>query len=80
MALLWHTWADVLEPDNDIVVSVRSAVLVPAPQGVKDLVHDDALVLAAVSDGYVLHSSRATHKGVAPGDRGHNNDQSTYSS
>ena len=56
------TWANVFFVDPDKLVPVRPALLVPAPQGMEDLVNDDPFKLASVSDGDVLRTTDATDK------------------
>ena len=63
------TISDVVGVDGDVGVSVRSALLVPAPQGVQDLVHDQTVGVAVGSYGDVLLPSSTTNTGIAPGRR-----------
>ena len=48
------------------MVAIRSALLVPAPQAMKDLVYDDALVLTAPANGDALVPTNTSNIGMAP--------------
>ena len=63
------TLLDVIPVDSDIRVPVSPALLVPAPQGVKQLVHDHALLLALVVDGHVLLATLTTNLGETAAER-----------
>jgi len=66
--MCWHailTISNVVVVDPDELVPVRTALLVPPPQSVEHLMHHNALVLAAASDGDVLPASHSAHVGIA---------------
>ena len=50
------TFVDVLREDFDVLVTIRSALLVPSSQSVEDLVYHDTFVLAIHTDGDILSS------------------------
>ena len=60
------TWYDVIVVDLNVLVTIRSALLVPSSESVEDLVYDNALVSAAITDRDVLGSSDPADVGVAP--------------
>ena len=50
----------------NVAVSVGPALLMPPPQGMKDLVDHNPRGLAPISNGYLLRTPYATHIGVTP--------------
>ena len=60
------TTLNVVSHDSDKVISVWSALFVPAPKTMEHLMHDNALVLAAITNGDILRSANSTNIGVTP--------------
>ena len=63
------TWQNIVLIDPDVLVSVTAAVLVPTPQGMQYLVHDDTLVLTHGPYRNILLTFLTTNKREAPADK-----------
>lgn len=58
------TWFDVIQVDLNELVTIRSALLVPSAESVEDLVNDNALDRAALTDWDVLRSANLADIGI----------------
>ena len=66
LSLSLLTTLNVLWENPDVHIPIWSALLVPAPQGVKHLVQYDPLKLTAAPNGDVLGSTNTANVGEAP--------------
>ena len=60
------TWFDVFVVDFNVLVTIRSALLVPSAESVEDLVYHNTLESAALIDGDVLRAANPADVRITP--------------